>query len=112
MASKQIQERSSHALKNLKSLQEGRISCRLQGQKDPQLNDLGREQAHAAANFLKDETGPIYSSDLKRASETAQIILKARGSQQSEIQKISLDEAFRERYLGILEVSHVQSFRC
>ena len=48
---------------------------RFQGQVDPPLNERGRRQAAAAADLLADCTlDGIYSSDLLRARETAEII--------------------------------------
>jgi len=45
---------------------------------DPDLNEIGREQAVVVAHRLSREAKPaaIYSSDLKRAAETAEIIAK------------------------------------
>src|SRR5262245_46711037 len=48
---------------------------RWQGHADPPLNDLGREQACALAERLRaDPLDAIYSSDLARARETAEIV--------------------------------------
>ena len=42
------------------------------GHTDLDLSDVGREQAHAAAEYFKDEEiSAIYSSDLLRAYNTA-----------------------------------------
>jgi probable phosphoglycerate mutase len=49
---------------------------RWQGQADPPLTDLGRAQARAAANALG-SIDAVFSSDLQRADETAQIIAEA-----------------------------------
>jgi phosphoserine phosphatase len=51
------------------------VEGRWQGQADPSLNEHGREQAHHAAEFHRRfGFAALYSSDLRRAMETAQII--------------------------------------
>jgi broad specificity phosphatase PhoE len=51
---------------------------RWQGHADPPLNELGRTQAQAMAPALASrEVAAIYSSDLRRANETAQIVAAA-----------------------------------
>ncbi|HVL80705.1 MAG TPA: histidine phosphatase family protein [Actinomycetota bacterium] len=47
---------------------------RWQGHADPPLTDRGREQARAAAAAIAPFDGPVFSSDLKRARETAEIV--------------------------------------
>jgi probable phosphoglycerate mutase len=68
---------------------------RFQGHADPPLNDRGREQARALARALADEPiDAIYSSDLLRAHETAQIIAGQRGME------VVVDAQLRERDVG------------
>ncbi|KAI3452049.1 hypothetical protein Pfo_008714 [Paulownia fortunei] len=52
---------------------------RIQGQLDVDLNDVGRQQAFAVAKRLSKEPkiSAVYSSDLKRAFDTAEIIAKS-----------------------------------
>ncbi|XP_049384098.1 phosphoglycerate mutase-like protein 4 isoform X2 [Solanum stenotomum] len=54
---------------------------RIQGHLDVELNDIGRQQATAVAARLSKEPriSVIYSSDLKRAHETAEIIARSCG---------------------------------
>lgn len=68
---------------------------RIQGWLDSPLDDLGRVQAHAVAGRLQREgLALLYSSDLRRAWETAQII-----GQTLDIPLIP-DVRLRERNLG------------
>ncbi|KAL9158118.1 hypothetical protein ABFS82_08G047300 [Erythranthe guttata] len=73
---------------------------RIQGHLDVDLNDAGRQQAVAVADRLSREPNisAVYSSDLKRASETAETIAKGCG-----ILEVTKDPAFRERHLGYLQ---------
>jgi broad specificity phosphatase PhoE len=53
---------------------------RFQGHADPPLNEAGRAQARELARTLETlELDAIYTSDLRRAAETAEIILAGRG---------------------------------
>lgn len=70
----------------------------LNGRRDKPLTDLGRQQAKIVSNKLKDHSiDIIYSSPLKRAFETAQIIAKELGIKDV----ISYDDII-ERDFGIL----------
>lgn len=69
-----------------------------QGQRDSPLSELGEEQAEKVAERLKDEKiDAIYSSDLKRARDTAEAINKYH------YLEIIDDKRLRERSLGILQ---------
>lgn len=69
-----------------------------QGQTNTPLNNSGRKQAKWAANFLKKITlKTIYTSDLDRAYQTAQIISPDRKT------KIIKNPALRERNFGAWE---------
>nr|ABA91368.2 phosphoglycerate mutase family protein, expressed [Oryza sativa Japonica Group] len=72
----------------------------VQGQMDPELNEIGKQQAVVVARRLAREARPaaIYSSDLKRAAETAEIIAKA-----CDVSNLMLTEALRERHMGYLQ---------
>ena len=67
---------------------------RWQGQADPPLSDLGREQAFAAAQKLG-TVDAIVSSDLERAMHTAQII-----SGQLGVGPVVIEPLLRERHAG------------
>lgn len=72
---------------------------KLQGQLDTDLTNEGREQARLLGLRLAGESWDgIISSDLKRASETAQII-----SMQTRIPLIATDVRLRERKYGLVE---------
>jgi broad specificity phosphatase PhoE len=70
---------------------EWNLSGRAQGQADIELNAVGREQVGRLADELSDvEVAAVYSSDLKRAVDTAAPIAAALGL------GVELDPAFRE----------------
>lgn len=71
---------------------------RWQGQTDVPLNEAGRRQAASLASRLQDERlEAIYSSDLRRARETASALAKATGAPLVE------DARLREIHLGAWE---------
>ena len=71
---------------------------RLQGQTDRPLSDFGRRQAEQLADELVDqELQAIYSSDLARARETAEIVGERLGLQ------VVLDPDLREKDWGTWE---------
>ena len=66
-----------------------------QGHGDPPLNELGRSQARELAGRLADvEIDALYSSDLRRAYETAEIVSRAKGLE------ITADSDLREIDIG------------
>jgi len=70
----------------------------LNGRRDSELTELGREQARRIAEKLRDnEVQIIYTSPLKRAYETARIIGTVLG-----IDEIITDEHLIEREFGVL----------
>jgi probable phosphoglycerate mutase len=72
---------------------------RLQGLTDIPLNETGRQQARAlAARFASTPLAALWSSDLRRARETAAIIAGARGAAAP-----SIDGELRERGFGVFE---------
>jgi valyl-tRNA synthetase len=71
---------------------------RLQGRTDIPLNEIGKKQAQATAERLKNENiDIIVSSPLLRAKETAEIIAKATGA------SVIIDERLQERSFGVAE---------
>jgi broad specificity phosphatase PhoE len=71
---------------------------RLQGQTDRPLNDFGRRQAHQlGADLEGEELEAIYSSDLARARETAEIVAERLGL------PVALDSDLREKDWGTWE---------
>lgn len=71
---------------------------KIQGHTDIPLNEKGRGQAHALAEkFAKIPFTRCYSSDLKRASETAQIIYSPHQL------PVLTDHRLRERYFASWE---------
>ena len=70
----------------------------LNGRRDTELTELGREQAKTVAKKLTDNNiQVIYASPLKRAYETARIIAQELG-----IDNVTADERLIEREFGIL----------
>jgi broad specificity phosphatase PhoE len=69
----------------------------VQGQEDPVLTPLGREQAARAADALPAGVDSVLCSDLRRAQQTAEIIAGRYGL------TVIPDERLREQGLGVLE---------
>ena len=80
------------------------LDTRIQGHTDIQLNERGRWQARQAGLALRDEgIDAIYSSDLLRASQTAEAIAQACGL------TFQRDVGLRERHFGRFEgLTHEQ----
>lgn len=77
---------------------------RYMGQLDIPLNEVGKKEAEQIGKVLKAfSISAIYSSDLKRASETAEIIKKTMNFPQ----EIILEPALRELNLGKLEGTYL-----
>lgn len=76
----------------------GNAEGRFGGHSATALSDLGLHQAKMAAKSLvKERITAIYSSDLKRAMQTAQALADLTGL------SINGTEVFRERHVGVLE---------
>lgn len=67
---------------------------RWQGQADPPLTELGRDQARRAAQRL-DDIDVVVASDLQRAVQTASIL-----AEQLQVQVALVDQRLRERHAG------------
>jgi len=72
------------------------LDRRVQGQQDPPLTELGREQARESVAALTG-AGALLSSDLRRARETADILGSALGV------PVVITPLLREQGLGVLE---------
>ncbi len=74
------------------------------GQLDVPLNDRGRQQAELVGERLADETIDVmYTSDLQRASFTAQCIAKHHPNL-----RVNHDSLLRERHVGVLAGQPIQ----
>jgi probable phosphoglycerate mutase len=72
---------------------------RWQGKTDIPLSEVGRAQASALADRLRGRTiTEVYTSDLSRARETAEIVARALG-----VPRLSIDPRLRERGFGCFE---------
>lgn len=81
------------------------LNERIQGKIDIELNDTGRLQAQKIADLLKDQAiDQIFSSPLKRAVETAEII------NQPHQLPIQCDERLAERGFGDYEGTPIGEF--
>jgi len=74
------------------------VDGRIQGQLDVPLNEMGRWQVHRLALAVADEDiAAVYSSDLRRALETAQAVARGSGD------PVVTDTGLRERGFGTFE---------
>ena len=74
------------------------VEKRIQGQTDVPLNETGHKQALAMAfNAAHHEFHAIYSSDLKRAHDTAHMLAGRRGLE------VQTTPQLRERHYGIFQ---------
>lgn len=81
-------------------------AMRFQGQSDTEMNARGREQARSVALRLADEAvAAVFSSDLKRARETAERIAQPHGL------PVSTDPRLREVFFGEWEGLQLQEVR-
>jgi probable phosphoglycerate mutase len=71
--------------------------ARWQGHSNTSLNARGREQAQELADELNEQIDVVYSSDLARARETAEIVARRLGLD------VRLDPRLRERGFGSWE---------
>jgi probable phosphoglycerate mutase len=75
------------------------VETRIQGQLDVPLNEMGRRQADRLAQAVSHEgLSTVYSSDLGRARETAEAVLRGAG-----LREAVLDTGLRERAFGVFE---------
>ncbi|KAH7874826.1 histidine phosphatase superfamily [Lentinula edodes] len=82
----------------------------IQGQRDTLLNEAGKRQAAMAIDVFRDVNLDIaFTSDLQRAADTAEIILKTH-PRRDQITLIK-EKRLRERCLGRLEGKHLSERR-
>ena len=83
---------------------QGNVNHKMDGVTDTPLNDTGRRQSEYAAERLKNEKFDfVFTSNLKRASETASIIVAKNVSLKNKESKLVELEMLRERNMGIYE---------
>ena len=76
----------------------GNAEGRFGGHTDTPLSARGRRQAEALAKTLaREKFSAIYSSDLKRAVQTAEPLARVTRA------KLITSDAFRERSVGVME---------
>ena len=81
------------------------------GHVDNPLNDFGEKQAQAAGKALKNVTfHQAYSSDLKRAFKTCELILKENNTSKINSENIVQDERIKEQHFGEFENAKLGDF--
>jgi len=81
-----------------------------QGLNSP-LNDTGLQQAESVGKALKDVTfNMAYSSDLKRANKTCEMILHYNQANSIGIESIKKEELLREKHFGVFEGQFAQNW--
>lgn len=89
---------TTHVLLIRHGQSEGNAERRFGGHSATPLSARGHQQALATAEALASESiSAIYSSDLRRAIETAQPLAKLKGL------PVETSDAFRERSVGVME---------
>jgi broad specificity phosphatase PhoE len=78
---------------------------RIQGWLDPPLDEWGRAQAAVARRLAGHPVEAVYSSDLRRAQETAQVLADLLG------RPLVLDPRLRERNLGPISGLTIEEIR-
>lgn len=78
----------------------------LQGHLDTTLDEVGVSQAHGAAVMLKNELFEVvFSSDLRRSAQTAEIVTKHHGI------PVTLTPLLREKYFGKMQGMSIAKIR-
>ena len=81
------------------------------GHVDNPLNDFGEKQAQAAGKALKNVTfHQAYSSDLKRAFKTCELILEENSASKINSENIVQDERIKEQHFGEFENAKLGDF--
>ena len=81
------------------------------GHVDNPLNDFGEKQAQAAGKALKNVIfHQAYSSDLKRAFKTCELILKENNASKINSENIVQDKRIKEQHFGEFENAKLGDF--
>ena len=83
----------------------------IQGHSDIELNETGRNQATSAGEKLTDHNiDYAFSSPLKRAVETARLMLDNSNNSQNISKEITTDESLIEKFFGDFEGSTFEEY--